>query len=116
MSVCFFFQAEDGIRDSSVTGVQTCALPISCGLNGPKTRQQLDPQAREAYLEMLKGADVSRIDRGETKSVRLVFDITPRFLEAAKSAAHVVAPQTPETKVRPTQTRRPSSRKQKSTN
>src|SRR5260370_6961450 len=25
----FFFQAEDGIRDSSVTGVQTCALPIS---------------------------------------------------------------------------------------
>src|SRR5260370_26114582 len=27
----FFFQAEDGIRDSSVTGVQTCALPISPG-------------------------------------------------------------------------------------
>src|SRR5882762_4144005 len=28
MLVVFFFQAEDGIRDSSVTGVQTCALPI----------------------------------------------------------------------------------------
>ena len=27
--VCFFFQAEDGIRDHCVTGVQTCALPIS---------------------------------------------------------------------------------------
>src|SRR5437879_10244278 len=27
--VAFFFQAEDGIRDTSVTGVQTCALPIS---------------------------------------------------------------------------------------
>src|SRR5260370_21210419 len=27
--ILFFFQAEDGIRDSSVTGVQTCALPIS---------------------------------------------------------------------------------------
>src|SRR5207249_7220084 len=27
--VHFFFQAEDGIRDRSVTGVQTCALPIS---------------------------------------------------------------------------------------
>src|SRR5205823_9873783 len=26
--VCFFFQAEDGIRDKLVTGVQTCALPI----------------------------------------------------------------------------------------
>src|SRR5256886_5917899 len=37
--VFFFFQAEDGIRDLTVTGVQTCALPISmdpaasvCGL------------------------------------------------------------------------------------
>src|SRR5438552_19105222 len=28
----FFFQAEDGIRDDLVTGVQTCALPISCCL------------------------------------------------------------------------------------
>src|SRR5260370_26020567 len=27
-NIFFFFQAEDGIRDSSVTGVQTCALPI----------------------------------------------------------------------------------------
>ena len=26
--MCFFFQAEDGIRDRLVTGVQTCALPI----------------------------------------------------------------------------------------
>src|SRR2546430_2206111 len=29
--VCFFFQAEDGIRDLTVTGVQTCALPICLG-------------------------------------------------------------------------------------
>src|SRR3712207_8384171 len=29
MLVLFFFQAEDGIRDIGVTGVQTCALPIS---------------------------------------------------------------------------------------
>src|SRR5207245_4672145 len=28
MYVVFFFQAEDGIRDATVTGVQTCALPI----------------------------------------------------------------------------------------
>src|SRR2546430_7303283 len=27
--IIFFFQAEDGIRDLTVTGVQTCALPIS---------------------------------------------------------------------------------------
>src|SRR2546425_6957728 len=29
VSLFFFFQAEDGIRDKLVTGVQTCALPIS---------------------------------------------------------------------------------------
>src|SRR5699024_11836957 len=30
-SPSFFCQAEDGIRDRNVTGVQTCALPIFCG-------------------------------------------------------------------------------------
>src|SRR4029077_18410881 len=41
---CFFFQAEDGIRDSSVTGVQTCALPIFLSpeqLTNAETRQAL---------------------------------------------------------------------------
>src|SRR2546425_11307862 len=33
----FFFQAEDGIRDKLVTGVQTCALPISCAATRPFT-------------------------------------------------------------------------------
>src|SRR5438445_2158767 len=31
----FFFQAEDGIRDIGVTGVQTCALPISAAAGWP---------------------------------------------------------------------------------
>src|SRR6266852_70924 len=56
------------------------------GLSSPKTRQQLDPRIRDAYLELIKGADVSRFDRGETKSVRVVFDVTPRLLEAATIA------------------------------
>src|SRR5437868_14606474 len=39
MRVFFFFQAEDGIRDRNVTGVQTCALPISAPpLVGPERR------------------------------------------------------------------------------
>src|ERR1019366_7463312 len=33
--VAFVFQAEDGIRDWSVTGVQTCALPISISRAAP---------------------------------------------------------------------------------
>src|SRR5205807_6150780 len=32
--IIFFFQAEDGIRDYKVTGVQTCALPICGGADG----------------------------------------------------------------------------------
>jgi hypothetical protein len=53
------------------------------GLNDAKTRQQLDPVVREAYLGLLKSADVSKLDRGDTKSVRLAFEITPGFLESA---------------------------------
>src|SRR6266516_5361932 len=34
----FFFQAEDGIRDRTVTGVQTCALPISSRASSPPSR------------------------------------------------------------------------------
>src|SRR2546429_6469144 len=50
LCVFFFFQAEDGIRDVAVTGVQTCALPISRW------------QGKFAYLHpMLFAADVSRI-------------------------------------------------------
>jgi hypothetical protein len=56
------------------------------GLSSPKTRQQLDPRIRDAYLELIKGADVSRFDRGETQSVRVVFDVTPKLLEAAAIA------------------------------
>src|SRR5207248_7058877 len=38
----FFFQAEDGIRDRTVTGVQTCALPISSNAN-PERHGDLRP-------------------------------------------------------------------------
>src|SRR5205823_11916482 len=36
----FFFQAEDGIRDKLVTGVQTCALPISPRQSRPPARRR----------------------------------------------------------------------------
>src|SRR5207249_7298704 len=44
-SVTFFFQAEDGIRDRNVTGVQTCALPIS-GLSADELRRFRVPLLR----------------------------------------------------------------------
>src|SRR2546430_10323430 len=41
----FFFQAEDGIRDLTVTGVQTCALPIS---HSPSPRRAVPPNRGSA--------------------------------------------------------------------
>jgi hypothetical protein len=70
------------------------------GLHDQKLRQQLPPDVREAYLELLKSADVSQIDRGETKSVRLMFDLTPGFLEAARTTMPI-APVVPQNKVPP---------------
>src|SRR5260221_1606339 len=55
----FFCQAEDGIRDHCVTGVQTCALPIS--LND-------DPPCVEADLALME-------ERSERRHVRRVIDI-----------------------------------------
>src|SRR5688572_26560224 len=48
----FFFQAEDGIRDLTVTGVQTCALPISLRLTERLERDtaRLPPVARHQVL------------------------------------------------------------------
>src|SRR2546429_7816401 len=62
LRVCFFFQAEDGIRDVAVTGVQTCALPISKNLilfvaRLQASQQQiilLIVQARKPILRMLQ--------------------------------------------------------------
>src|SRR5256886_7523452 len=53
----FFFQAEDGIRDLTVTGVQTCALPISrcTGRHGAAI-----PRERHQRLQRASGAILGR--------------------------------------------------------
>jgi len=56
------------------------------GLDDPKSRKQLDPKLREAYAGLLKSAEVQKLDRGTSKSVRLIFEITPELLESAKTA------------------------------
>src|SRR2546427_9615722 len=45
----FFFQAEDGIRDLTVTGVQTCALPISDAERCLRLAQRDFERARQLY-------------------------------------------------------------------
>src|SRR2546429_3760162 len=53
----FFFQAEDGIRDVAVTGVQTCALPISLSLGlrpaRPAPRRAPAPPRRQSRYHRL---------------------------------------------------------------
>jgi hypothetical protein len=55
------------------------------GLNEPKTQKKLDPALREGYSELLQSADIQQVDRGASKSVRVVFDVTPKLLEAKQS-------------------------------
>src|SRR5438876_7631139 len=74
----FFFQAEDGIRDGRVTGVQTCALPI-CRLTRswvPESPSDLPPLCRcppwrfghPASREPADGADGEPAGLGERRS------------------------------------------------
>ena len=48
----FFFQAEDGIRDYDVTGVQTCALPIK-GMVGQAGLEPATPRLSSACSNQL---------------------------------------------------------------
>src|SRR5436305_9242108 len=51
--VVFFFQAEDGIRDADVTGVQTSALPIWCSKNSVSISAVGKHQRLETHLASL---------------------------------------------------------------
>src|SRR5690606_40525737 len=60
----FFFQAEDGIRDFHVTGVQTCALPISADHSSRSRRR-----ARTSRASMRRA---STMIESATRSVRTI--------------------------------------------
>src|SRR2546430_11412867 len=63
-SLFFFFQAEDGIRDLTVTGVQTCALPIFDPLPHAhawlraRTEEGIHPRAKTNHAETVSLADL----------------------------------------------------------
>ena len=79
------------------------------GLNDPKTTRQLDPAIRQAYLEVLESADIQQLDRGSSKSVRVIVDVTPKLFEAARTAPAEADPPPPA----PAASERPASRKRK---
>src|SRR6266404_7404356 len=55
----FFFQAEDGIRDKLVTGVQTCALPISLGVELKKNIKERWWRSMVHDREDIEGLDAA---------------------------------------------------------
>ena len=65
------------------------------GLNDVKTRKQMDPEVREGYLELLQSADIQQLDRGTSKSVRVVLDVTPKLLQTMQHPAAAADPVTP---------------------
>src|SRR5256885_12301040 len=68
----FFFQAEDGIRDYKVTGVQTCALPISGQLWTPPAGAAMrDANPKGGALRLPEGRKVFRGTRGRSQAVAL---------------------------------------------
>src|SRR6266540_6751154 len=71
----FFFQAEDGIRDRDVTGVQTCALPISrptgwCGRWAASSASLLSPEGRSRLASSCPWPDPSTPTGGHMMSMR----------------------------------------------
>jgi hypothetical protein len=62
------------------------------GLNDAKTRKQLDPELRQGYLDLLQSADIQLLDRGTSKSVRVVFEMTPKLLSAPEPTPQTADP------------------------
>src|SRR5690625_6699505 len=67
-----FFQAEDGIRDGHVTGVQTCALPIL--LKG-KTKEEAK-QLIDIFLKMIKREKVDEEELEKIEDARALQNIS----------------------------------------
>src|SRR5947208_12203153 len=66
----FFFQAEDGIRDDLVTGVQTCALPISCTQGSvPESPEHLWPHVFQQLERNKFRLDLAQVPRSEERRV-----------------------------------------------
>src|SRR5204862_3824 len=84
----FFFQAEDGIRDLYVTGVQTCALPISRPSSGPETVERVvteppDLVLLDVQMAGMNGYEVCRrIRENEAAALLPVVMVTSHDSEA----------------------------------
>src|SRR5699024_11924341 len=70
----FFFQAEDGIRDRNVTGVQTCALPIfieDTGISKEQLAEEFSPEVAELVDGVSKIAQIKFESKAEQQAENL---------------------------------------------
>src|SRR6266550_4889371 len=72
----FFFQAEDGIRDVAVTGVQTCALPICLRIASISYSRQLGLQ--DCIANQWKMNDLSKRSQRLYASLMHIYEVRPR--------------------------------------
>src|SRR5438034_11146561 len=94
----FFFQAEDGIRDHCVTGVQTCALPIfdvddSAALRAYATRLMLPenaPAVAAVLLAIVQGfvAKIGRASCRERVYISVVAVVINKKINSARMIRH----------------------------
>src|SRR5256885_10895757 len=82
-SLFFFFQAEDGIRDYKVTGVQTCALPISKDIRVDSRHSRATPNVQHSTFNVQRSTfNVQRIaERRNHECTRINTNLPPRSEE-----------------------------------
>src|SRR5258708_9557925 len=83
LPVVFFFQAEDGIRDDLVTGVQTCALPIS---SAAATSLFAKPSVRTFFVGSSACSVVATANKKAKPKLHIVFMVSSLPINSIRTA------------------------------
>jgi hypothetical protein len=90
--------------------LQGIQLLAQTGLNDAKLRQSMNPDERDAYVQLVKETEIEKINRSNRKTVRVIVPITPQFLKIAKVPYVGVVPGSTADAPGPVDKKKPSSR------
>src|SRR6266568_5052178 len=88
---CFFFRAEDGVRVRTVTGVQTCALPISPEVTEYQVQAKVCPQCGETSAGLAPAGVTGRVQYGPLVHATTALAVCANCLPVARAARLVAA-------------------------